>query len=196
MPSLPTPLMAVLLAATLTTLAGGQQRSPESIAPPQPDASAGDEDAPSVSFKPIAQLGVAISPPDGSLPEDLAHEIMAENPTPAGAVLLRGWPVMQYHWAAPGSRHNPLYFEEINLERYGYACSTCLQPVVSGAHFFCTIPALPYLMAADCPCECQYALGHWRPGNCNPWRHHGAPCRLDAAAVEAGVATGLIFLIP
>ncbi|MCA9239837.1 MAG: hypothetical protein KDA37_06545 [Planctomycetales bacterium] len=188
--------MAVLLAVSISTLAGAQDREPEPIKPPRPDAGESDADTPRVRIKPITQLGVSIDPPQGSLPKDLAHEAMAEDPTPAGMVLVRGWPVMQYNWAAPGSRHNPLYFEEVNLERYGYACSTCLQPAVSGAHFFCTIPALPYLMAVDCPCECEYALGHWRPGNCNPWRDHCPPCRLDAAAAEAGVATGLIFLIP
>ena len=71
--------------------------------------------------------------------------------------------------------HRPLYFEEINLERYGYGCGWCLQPGASAAHFFGTVPALPYLMTVDCPHECIYTLGHYRPGSCPPWRATGRP---------------------
>lgn len=167
-----------------------------------PAASPSDEQAAEIpvdltrELKPTYQLNVDVHTPAGKLPRDFAAERLAENPTPAGAVLVRGWPVLDYHWKAPGSRHNPLYFEEVNAERYGYTCCHCLQPAISAAHFFGTIPVLPYLMAADCPRECVYTLGHYRPGACNPWRRHCWPCRLDAAAVEAGVAVGLIALIP
>lgn len=147
-------------------------------------------------LKPVGLLTVDIAAPGGKMPTNYARQCRAESPVPAGAVLLRTWPVLTYNWAAPGSRHHPLYFEEVNAERYGYTCSRCLQPAISAAHFFGTIPALPYLMAADCPRECVYTLGHYRPGSCNPWRAHRWPCRLDAAAVEAGAVVGLIALIP
>ncbi len=44
-----------------------------------------------------------------------------------------------------------------------------LDPAVSAAHFFGTLPILPYKMGVDTPCECQYALGYYRPGNCAPY---------------------------
>jgi hypothetical protein len=92
--------------------------------------------------------------------------------------------------------HRPLYFEEINLERYGYGCHDCLQPFASAAHFFATVPALPYCIGANCPGECQYTLGHYRPGSCPPWRCHRPPVSALGALAEGGVWTGMVFLIP
>jgi hypothetical protein len=109
---------------------------------------------------------------------------------------MRCWPASTYQWDATCLCYKPLYFEEINLERYGYGCCACLQPAASAAHFFGTVPALPYLIAADSPCECKYTLGHYRPGSCPPLRYHWPPCDPLAAAAEGGVLTGLIFLIP
>ena len=45
-----------------------------------------------------------------------------------------------YAWDAPALCHNPLYFEDVNLERYGYSLryARVFQPVVSGAEFFVT----------------------------------------------------------
>ncbi len=40
-------------------------------------------------------------------------------------------------WAAPNFYHRPLYFEEANLERYGFSYGR-LQPFASAAHFFCS----------------------------------------------------------
>ncbi|TWT77629.1 hypothetical protein Pla123a_14250 [Posidoniimonas polymericola] len=165
----------------------------------EPIATASPSDRPAqlnVELKPVQTLGVEIGAPSGKLPPNYGALRLAREGIPAGVVLQRTWPVMSYHWTASASRHNPLYFEEINAERYGYTCGRCLQPVVSAAHFFGTIPALPYLMAADCPRECVYTLGHYRPGNCNPYRKHWWPCRLDAAAVEAGTAVGIIAILP
>ncbi len=78
----------------------------------------------------------------------------------------RCWPQVTYMWKASALCHKPLYFEEEALERYGHSCTPCLQPFVSGAHFFLTIPVLPYCMGITPPNECMYALGHYRPGSC------------------------------
>jgi hypothetical protein len=109
--------------------------------------------------------------------------------------------------------HRPLYFEDANLERCGYVvgkdccccdwccccrgCGSHLQPAVSAAYFFGTIPLLPYKMTVDCPCECVPSLGRC-PEGCRysccenylpPWDFH-------AALVEAAVVTGAFFVIP
>jgi len=140
-------------------------------------------------------IGVAIELPTGQLPRDFAAERMAQQlPGPPVPSPGRGWALLDYDWEATGFCHRPLYFEEPNLERYGYGC-TYLQPAASAAHFFGRVPALPYMMAADCPRECEYTLGHYRPGSPNPWRRISLPKRLRAAAAEGGVVAGLIFLI-
>lgn len=160
--------------------------------------SAGSEEvsveAQQLELRPMTALGVSISAPDGKMPTDYA----ARQPVPAnaGELILRTHAPLNYCWAASGSRHHPLYFEEVNAERYGYGCRPCFQPVVSAAHFFGTIPALPYLWMADCPRECVYTLGHYRPGSCNPYRPHSWPCKVDAAVVEGAAIAGLIFLLP
>jgi hypothetical protein len=156
------------------------------------------------SIRPLDVLGTNIGQPNGMLPRDYWAE-RTPQATPyfdtCGAT--RGWPVSCFHWNASCLCHNPLYFEEPNLERYGYGCgctcycSDCCQSAVSAAHFFATIPALPYMMTADCPGECEYVLGEYRPGSCPPWRYTCCtPWDCKAAASEGMIVTGLFFLIP
>lgn len=98
-------------------------------------------------------------------------------------------------WTASNLCHNPLYFEQPALERYGHTCGP-LQPVLSGAQFLLTVPALPYLMAMDPVNECQYPLGHYRPGSCAPYKWNPFPYSTRAAVAEGGIVTALVFLIP
>jgi hypothetical protein len=145
----------------------------------------------------MSALGIYIGLPTGQLPTDYAAACWESiNQSGGPTVADRCWPGFVYQWDATSLCHRPLYFEEINLERHGYGCCACLQPLASAAHFFGTVPALPYCMAVDCPCECVYTLGHYRPGSCPPWRCHWPPCDPLAAAAEGGVLTGMIFLIP
>lgn len=71
-------------------------------------------------------------------------------------------------WAAPDIRYQPLYFEDVPLERYGQTKSTPVQTVKSAAHFFTSIALLPYHMRHDHPGSCDYPLGFCRPGDCAP----------------------------
>lgn len=147
--------------------------------------------------KPLGELGIGIALPEGKLPDDFATACWNQlNTSPGPLTALRCWSSFVYNWNATCLCHRPLYFEQINLERHGYGCCESLQPLASAAHFFATVPALPYCMAVECPCECVYTLGHYRPGSCPPWRHHWPPCSPLAAAAEGGVWTGMIFLIP
>lgn len=146
--------------------------------------------------KPLFALGIEIGTPSGQMPTDHAAACWESINATGPAACARCWTPTSYQWDATCLAHRPLYFEEINLERYGYGCGWCLQPAASAAHFFGAVPALPYCMAVDCPYECVYTLGHYRPGSCPPWRHHWPPCDPLAASSEVGVLTGLIFLIP
>jgi len=147
--------------------------------------------------KPLDALTIDIQLPQGELPTNRAAACWDQlNAVSGPLAAVRYWPVRCYFWNATLMFHRPLYFEEINLERYGYGCGECIQPFVSAAHFFGTVPALPYCLAADPPRECQYTLGHYRPGSCPPWRNHGPPIDPIAGLAEGGVLTGLIFLVP
>jgi hypothetical protein len=98
-------------------------------------------------------------------------------------------------WKAAGYCHKPLYFEDWNLERYGHSHGP-LDPVFSAAHFFVTLPVLPYKMGVELPWECVYPLGYYRPGNCAPWTVPAVPISCRGLAVEAATVTGLVFLLP
>lgn len=108
----------------------------------------------------------------------------------------RNWAPVTYMWKASGLCHKPLYFEQVQLERYGHDWGPVLQPFVSGAHFFGTIPILPYKMGLQTPNECDYSLGYYRPGSCAPYMIEPLGFTWRAAAFQAGAVTGAAFAIP
>jgi hypothetical protein len=99
-------------------------------------------------------------------------------------------------WKASGLCHKPLYFEEIQLERSGHEHGPILQPAISTAHFFKNIAFLPYKMGIHPMNECQYALGHYRPGNCAPWSIEPVPLSLRGLASQAKAVTGTVLAFP
>jgi hypothetical protein len=175
---------------------------------PEQKAAAKDPCA-AVAAKPLDQLGIGIDPPAGRLPTDLATACWDKvNQGEGASAALRCWPLMCYNWDATCFCHNPLYFEEANLERYGYQCGDrcacccscgrecCLQPAASAFHFFGTIPTLPYCMLVDCPTDCIYTLGHYRPGDCNPWRWYWPDFDPLAGALYGGFWIGMVAAFP
>jgi len=107
----------------------------------------------------------------------------------------RKFACMTFTWKAAGYCHKPLYFEDWNLERYGHSHGWA-DPIISGAHFFATLPVLPYKMGVELPWECVYPLGYYRPGSCAPWTVPAVPISKRGLAVEAATVTGLVFLLP
>lgn len=169
--------------------ATAEELPPGSEPRPLPSAEAWD-------LKPIGAVTLDTAAPAGDFPENVAAPYMeaAGEYTDQPNLEAAGWSY-GYYWQASAFCHGPLYFEEVNLERYGYSLGV-LQPAVSGAHFFSTLPLLPYKMAVDRPGTCIYTLGHARPGSYTPFQIHRPPLRWDAALVEGAAVTGLIFLIP
>ena len=174
--------------------------------PPRAAAASVKDPCGAAQFKPLSELGISIAQPEGQSPTDFATPCWNQiNTGPNGA--FRCWPRLCYQWDATCLCYNPLYFEEVNAERYGYICDDCCkyccspqdcwQSAASAAHFFGTIPCLPYCLVAECPTECVYTLGHYRPGTCGtPWRRNYPPCDPVAAVSAGGIYTGLIFAIP
>lgn len=188
--------LAVDLQAPPPSAAGAAAAPAEEVAPPPPTT---PRRAPA-GYRPITDLTADAALPPGLLPDEVEPRSTDAPPSVTPEVfdprLAGGWADSVYFWSATHLCHGPLYFEEVNLERYGYQCHPALQPVVSGAHFFLTVPTLPYQMTVHPPRECIYTLGHYRPGDRVPWQRHRLPWDSRAAAVEATVAVGLIFLIP
>ena len=163
----------------------GSEDIPESAeelsAPPEPEPHMG------------MPVTVDIRPPDGAVPNNRAPnswEATREFPSD------REWGDLFYSWASPGICHRPLYFEEVNLERYGLTRAGRFQPLCSGAHFFGNAMLLPYRVIAEPSCQCTYVLGHHRPGDCVCYQRHWPPLRSTAGLFQAGTVAGLVYLLP
>lgn len=128
----------------------------------------------------------------GNPGEDFPFECRAQNLPFQG----RNWSQVTYMWKASALCHKPLYFEQTQVERYGHSWGPALQPIMSGAHFFATIPILPYKMGIETPNECIYTLGQYRPGSCAPYMIPAFPFTWRAAAFQAGFATGAAVVVP
>ena len=80
-------------------------------------------------FRGIGQVGVDIRPrdvrqgkPAGDMPPNVAPEVLSRQIQTGGRDCARDWPCLCVHWEASGLCHQPLYFEETNLERYYIQC--------------------------------------------------------------------------
>ena len=108
----------------------------------------------------------------------------------------RDFATTTFTWKAAGYCHKPLYFEQWAFERYGHSYGWAADPFISAAHFFATLPVLPYKMGVELPWECVYPVGYYRPGNCAPWTVPAVPISIRGMALEAATVTGLVFLLP
>lgn len=108
----------------------------------------------------------------------------------------REFPQVVLAWEATNFYCNPLYFSDPALERYGHTYHPLVQPAVSIARAGTQFIFLPYQMTIDPICKEEYMLGWYRPGECAPKLHYQVPLNAQAAAVQAGVVTGLYFAIP
>jgi len=139
-------------------------------------------------LKKISQLSTNITPSQGDLPRDCPWG--GEDFRP------RSWAPVTFTWTASALCHHPLYFEDIQVERYGHTLGPWLQPFASGAHFFLTLPILPYKMGLELPDECMYSLGYYRPGSCAPYMLDPLPLSIRAGLFEAGAWVGGAAIIP
>jgi hypothetical protein len=91
--------------------------------------------------------------------------------------------------------HQPLYFEQANLERCGTSYG-CLTSAASCVHFTASAAMLPWQIAVSPPCSKVRSLGDCATG-CEYRRSDLWPeCSLKGAAAEAAVITALIFIFP
>ena len=164
---------------------------------PQPSAqpSPSDMQRPLGQIKPLSAIRVDIRQPhERQLPTDYSQQLFAG--APQLGTNPRPWMHRHKTWEAPEYWRRPLYFEDVLLERYGQMRHPWIQPAVSGAHFFGTLPALPYKMGLDKPVDCVSSLGYYRPGSCAPLMRNRLPWEADATLYEASALLGYVFLLP
>lgn len=162
------------------------------------DLASGQSDEPTPTLqtplKPITSISTSIRPQGERLPADYSKQVDSQRAKlPAAAWPDRPW--TGFCWTAPDVCYQPLYFENAALERHGYSLGL-FQPLASTAHFVGDVAILPYRLAAEPSRECGYVLGHERPGTPTPLRYYRPPLRVRGGLAEAGVATGLVFLLP
>lgn len=136
----------------------------------------------------LSEADLAYIAENWGLPKECLLEQLAYTP--------RSWTPITMTWKASNLCHSPLYFEDVNLERYGHTHGPICEPIVQSAHFFANIAVLPYKMGVHSPKECQYALGYYRPGSCAPWIVPPVPISARGALTQGAVMTGLFWLIP
>lgn len=156
-------------------------------------------------FRAIKRTSLSIAPmlidPDGDrrlLPERRAYRKLSQAPVIQHTVgYSRDWTPLSYSWEAPQLKYNPLYFEDAQLERYGNEFCI-LQPFLSGARFYATLPTLPYQMMSEgnSLCHTVYDLGHDRPGNCVPYAVEVPPFSWTGSLATGGWAYALIVILP
>lgn len=108
----------------------------------------------------------------------------------------RLYPEMLFNWEASNLAYNPLYFQDVQLERYGHTHHPVLQPFASVGLFASQLVALPYQMSLHPISRREYALGYYRPGDPAPRIYYQPPLNGKAAAVQAAATVGAVFLIP
>lgn len=175
--------------------------------PPRKDCVAVGGDAVGSLFPPVASLRVAggsstpPSVPQAAPDEALKLELPASQACDYLELDAPGYYFAGGYGFRPAPRnthrfcHNPLYFEDPNLERCGQG-SGCLTTAHSAAHFVSMIAITPYLVTADHPRSCVAALP-----DCPTCHSFGKDAYLPewswkAAAVQAAAVTGLVFIIP
>ena len=143
---------------------------------------------PKGSFKSISELSDNVTAKKGKFPREcnLAKEVFKP----------RAWTPTTFAWTASGMCHKPLYFEQPQVERYGHSWGPYLQPLISGGHFFVTVPILPYKMGMYPPGECMYSLGYYRPGSCAPYMLDPFPLSVRGGLIQAGTVVGAAAIIP
>jgi hypothetical protein len=139
-------------------------------------------------------------PLEGMRAADLAAGSMSQSTDPSlledGNGCLAATQGIVFTWAAPNFYTRPLYFEQVNFERYDTKVYPWARPVVSYAAFLGTIPILPYKMGGARVHEKVYTLGHWRPGDPTPHQIHWWPKTWRGAVYQGAATTGLIFFLP
>lgn len=165
-------------------------------APPAPtgeEAKSNEDTLGYFDFKPVGELTVDINAIKGEDPPNLAKpEFEKVEPV----VLDTTWIDQTLTAQTFPFYHQPLYFEDPNAERCGDTWGL-LQPAMSAAQFYLTIPVLPYLIGAyppneeveslgDCPYGCKYKLTDAYVPRFS-WK---------GVALQGAATTGMIYLIP
>lgn len=177
-----------------------------SLMPPSPVSAGGTEKTgtPQAHFlppmKPIGSVSIGLLPKSKGdstlLPESQVEAVLGPIQT-----VEPQWFSSNSNISTPAVRsasavpYQPLYFEEVNLERYGRTCGL-VQPALSGVRFIATIPALPYAMSVHDARQPAYLNWPYEAGWPAPRVRELPPLQLKPLVIEGTALTAGAFLIP
>ena len=111
------------------------------------------------TLKPMSSITPGMRPTNGKSPADLSGQLTNRSSLPSvNSDKL-------FAWAAPNITYNPLYFEDVALERYGQTRGFVKQPYFSAVRFLKSATLLPYNSFYDPIDSCDGPLGYCRPGD-------------------------------
>ncbi len=115
--------------------------------------------------KPILEIPTDIVDREENQPRDRSNELFRDNywSNYPGSFQER-----LASWDAPDIRYQPLWFEHVSMERYGYTPRPILQPFSSALYFGTSLAFLPFNLVQNPPWECETPLGYCRPGSPAP----------------------------
>jgi hypothetical protein len=173
--------------------------SPDEPLREAPASPAGKDEWLQLPIVPLSRVELKLVPTvAGETPEAFTRQKLAEAelaPPPQVGDELRA-PELIYAYVPGTFCHHPLYFEQRLAERCGQHGHCLAEHATATAHFFGTVPGLPYLMGRECPHSCVPATGYSKCGDCLP-----PPPERPWGSVRGGVfqglaEVGLILLIP
>jgi hypothetical protein len=122
-------------------------------------------------------------------------EFPVETPVGEGRFVARTFPPGRLVVEPDYVCYDRMFFEDLNTERYGWDLGF-IQPIVSTAHFYCDLLALPYRFGTD-PCRCyECSAGYCLPGDPVPYLLYPPQLSLTGAIFEAGTTVGLLAIFP
>lgn len=145
-------------------------------------------DSEATKFERFRQLRKAAGRMDLDFPDEDAIRITA-------TMTKRDFPPTQAVERASYVVYQPLYFQQINAERYGWELGI-FQPVVSAGQFYGDVLLFPYKFAANPPWQCDTNVGYALPGDPEPLRFLTTPFSWRGVAAQAGVAVGGAAIFP
>jgi hypothetical protein len=112
--------------------------------------------------KPMSMLSVDTREFSTEAPEDRSTALT--NAQPEQWTSFAPAPIA-FAWAAPNIRYQPLFFENVPLERYGQTPGPWKEVGRGSLHFFSSLALWPYHARFDHIYECDSPLGFCRPGS-------------------------------
>jgi len=123
--------------------------------------------------KTIRQVGLDLAEHGAKSPEDRSSRLFNSSRRVDGNIAASE---KVFAWAAPNISYQPLYFEDVALERYGQTKGLVKQPFVSAGRFLADKVLLGTRALRVPPKSCDSPLGYCRPGSPSTVTSGGCGC--------------------